>query len=77
MRKIEKILLELRDAVIEEVDFQFEKALRESKTFGDLLLYRPDELELNNSLSNEINREIGIRYRTKVQMFINKKSLDK
>ncbi|MCJ0933652.1 hypothetical protein MTW76_01530 [Mammaliicoccus sciuri] len=77
MRKIEKILLELRDAVIEEVDFHFEKALRESKTFGDLLLYRPDELELNNSLSNEINREIGRRYRTKVQMFINKKSLDK
>lgn len=77
MLKIEKLSLELRDAVIEEVNFQFEKAMRECSTFGDLLLYRPDEFDSNNFLSEAINSEIRKRYRTRVQMFINRKSLDK
>ncbi|MBG9209421.1 MULTISPECIES: hypothetical protein [Mammaliicoccus] len=77
MLKIEIISKELRDAVIEEVEFQFDKALRESKTFGDLLLYRPDEFDSNKFLSEAINSEIRRRYRTIVQKLINRKSLDK
>ncbi|MEX5937682.1 hypothetical protein [Mammaliicoccus sciuri] len=75
MLKIKRLSRELRDEIIKEVDFQFEKAMRECTTFGDLLLYRPDEFDSNNFLSDEINREIRKRYRTKVQMFINKNSI--
>ncbi|MEX6054863.1 hypothetical protein, partial [Mammaliicoccus sciuri] len=67
MLKIERISLELRDAVIEEVDFQFEKALRESKTFGDLLKYKPDELSIKGPVTDGIYSEIRRRYRNKVQ----------
>ncbi|WP_339035476.1 hypothetical protein [Mammaliicoccus sciuri] len=77
MLKIKDLSRELQHEIMEEVNFQFEKAIRESNTFGDLLLYKPDEFDSNNFLSKEINKEIRIRYRNKVQMFINRKSLNK
>ena len=75
MLKIEKLSRELRDEIIDEVNFQFEKAIRESNTFGDLLLYKPDEFDSNNFLSEEINKEIRVRHRIKVQKFINRNSI--
>ena len=51
MLKIKSLSRELRDEIIKEVDFQFEKAMRECSTFGDLLTYKPDEFDSNNFLS--------------------------
>lgn len=83
MLKIEKLIKELRDEIIEEVNFHFVKAVRESNTVGDLLRYKPDEINMpdginvRGTVTEAINSEIRRRYRNKVQEFIDKKSLDK
>ncbi|MFP4878666.1 hypothetical protein ACLFLH_06900 [Mammaliicoccus sciuri] len=79
MKNIINLRDQLENAINEEVEFQFKKALRECETLGELRIFKLEEIKdpVFSSVTEVINSEIKRRFRKRVDNYIKNTSIHK
>ncbi|MCJ1785221.1 hypothetical protein [Mammaliicoccus sciuri] len=79
MKNIINLRDQLENAINEEVEFQFKKALRECETLGELRIFELEEIKAPafSSVTEVINSEIKRRFRKRVDNYIENTSIHK
>lgn len=89
MKNIINLRDQLENAINEEVEFQFKKALRECETLGELRTFEPERINvpvssdddysrlLFRDISSAINYEIKHKFTKMIEMHIDIISLNK